>query len=81
MTLAEDVAALQDRLRAAERERVRAEGARDSAQAAYDNAREELKREFGVDTVEEAGALLTQLRDELAVTVADLSAKLDEIGV
>lgn len=81
MTLAEDVAALQQRLADAERQRARAEGARDSAKAAYDNARAELKRDFGVESVDEAGALLAQLRDELAVIVADLSAKLDEIGV
>lgn len=81
MTLAEDVAALQDRLRDAERQRVRAEGARDSAKSAYESARADLKREFGVETVEEASALLTRLREELAGIVADLSAKLDEIGV
>jgi hypothetical protein len=81
MTLAEDVAALQDRLRAAERDRIRAEGARDSAKAAYDSAREDLKKQFGVETTEDATALLTQLKDELAAIVADLSAKLDEIGV
>lgn len=81
MTLAEDVVALQDRLRDAERQRVRAEGARDAAKTAYDTARADLKREFGVETVDEAAALLTELREELAVLVADLSAKLDEIGV
>jgi hypothetical protein len=81
MTLAEDVVALQEKLRAAERDRVRAEGARDSAKASYDTARDELKREFGVETVEEAATLLTQLREELAGIVADISTKLDEIGV
>lgn len=81
MTLAEDVATLQQRLADAERQRARAEGARDSAQASYQAARDELKKNFGVDTAEEAGALLATLRDELAVIVADLSAKLDEIGV
>jgi cob(I)alamin adenosyltransferase len=81
MTLAEDVTALQERLRDAERQRVRAEGARDSAQAAFATARDELKAEFGVSTVEEAAALLTQLKEELAGIVADISTKLDEIGV
>ena len=81
MTLAEDVAALQQRLADAERQRMRAEGARDSAQASYQAARDELKKTFGVETVEEAGALLTTLREELAGIVAELSAKLDEIGV
>jgi hypothetical protein len=81
MTLAEDVATLQERLRAAERERVRAEGARDSAKAAYDAAREELKKQFGVETVEEATALLVQFKSELGSIVEDLSVKLDEIGV
>lgn len=81
MTLAEDVAALQQRLTDAERHRVRAEGARDSAQASYEAARAELKKNFGVETVEDAAALLGKLREELAVIVADMSAKLDEIGV
>lgn len=81
MTLAEDVAAIQERLRTAERDRVRAEGARDSAKAAYDSAREELKKQFGVETAEDANALLVQLKSELGSLVEDLSAKLDEIGV
>lgn len=81
MTLAEDVTALQQKLRDAERQRVRAEGARESASAAFTTARDELKAEFGVSTVEEASALLTQLKEELAGIVADISAKLDEIGV
>lgn len=81
MTLAEDVAALQDKLRDAERQRVRAEGARDAAKSAYDTARADLKRDFGVETVEEASALLTHLREDLAGIVADLSVKLDQIGV
>jgi hypothetical protein len=81
MTIAEDIAALQQRLRAAERERVRAEGARDAALASRANAQAELKKQFGVDTVEDASALHQQLKQELAGIVSDLSAKLDEIGV
>jgi hypothetical protein len=81
MSLAEDVTALQEKLRDAERQRVRAEGARDSAKTAFITARDELKAEFGVETVEEAAALLAQLREDLAGIVADISAQLDQIGV
>lgn len=81
MTLAEDVTAIQSRLADAERTRARAEGQRDAAQSALDNARDELKRDFGVDSAEAAERLLTELRAELVDIVALISAKLDEIGV
>jgi len=81
VTLAEDVVALQQRLATAQRERSRAEGARDAAQAAYDNAHAELHRDYDVSTIEEAAARLTDLRRELEATVADISAKLDQIGI
>lgn len=81
MTLAEDVVALQTRLADAERQRARAEGARDSAKAAYTSARTELTQNFGVNTVDEATTLLEQLRSDLAVIVADMTTKLDQIGI
>lgn len=81
MTLAEDVVALQARLADAQRARARAEGARDAAQAALDNAKQELNQDFGVDTIGQAETLLDQLRDELAALVEQISAKLDQIGV
>lgn len=81
MTLAEDVAALQTRLADAERQRARAEGARDSAKAAFVAAREELARQFGVNTVEEAADLLDQMRADLSAVVADMTTKLDQIGL
>lgn len=81
MTLAEDVVALQQRLANAQREHSRAEGARDAAQAAYDSANAELRRDYGVSTVEEAAVRLAELRRELEATIADISAKLDQIGI
>jgi hypothetical protein len=81
MTLMEDVAALQARIEKGRRDRARAEGARDAAQAAADNARAELKRDFDVDTVEQAEELLIHLRNELAELTAEMDAHLGEIGV
>jgi hypothetical protein len=81
MTLAEDVVTLQARLAEAHRAKARAEGARDNAQAAADTARAELERDFGVATVEQAEAMLADLRDELAALTTAISAQLDKIGV
>lgn len=81
MTLMEEVAALQDRLTDAQRARARAEGARDTAQAAADAARQELNRDFGVETIEQAETMLAELRDELAGIADQIRDRLDQIGV
>ena len=81
MTLADDIGALHARLTAAQRERSRAEGARDTAKAAAETVRAELQRDFGVSTTADAEALLEQLREELLSVMRTLNAKLDEIGV
>lgn len=71
---------LQKRLERAQREHARAEGTRDAAQAALDNARRELKEEFGFDTVAEAEDLLETLAAELQTAISRLTGQLDEIG-
>lgn len=81
MALADDVTALQARLAAAQRERNRAEGARDTAKSVAEAARDELQRDYGVTTVAEGEALLSQLRDELEDLAKTIASKLDEIGV
>lgn len=81
MTLMEQVADLQDRIATAQRERARAEGARDAAQAAAETARAELKRDFDVTTVDDAKRLLMTLRTELETATAEVVAALDEIGL
>lgn len=81
MTLAEQVVDLQTRIATAQRDRARAEGARDVALAAADTARAELKNTFGVTTVDEAHRLLTSLRTELETVTAEITAALDEIGL
>jgi hypothetical protein len=63
--LASDVASLSaevERLRAAQ---VRAEAAAEAAQGEYDRALAKLAEEFGVASVEEASALLTELEAEV----------------
>lgn len=81
MSLHDDVAEVQARITAAQRDKARAEGTRDAAQAAADRARDELLHDFGVTTVEQAELLLSGLRDELVQMTAEISAKLDQIGV
>jgi hypothetical protein len=81
MTLMEDVAALQDRVAEAQRSKARAEGVRDSAQVAYDKARQELADDFGVHSLQAAEDLLADLRAQLADLVQQISGKLDEIGI
>lgn len=79
MTLAEDVVALHTRLATAQRERLRAEGARDTAMSAAEAARQELQRDFDVSTVEDAEELLVRLRTDVEQLVASIAAKLDQI--
>jgi uncharacterized protein involved in exopolysaccharide biosynthesis len=81
MTLMDDVAALQKRLADAQRERARAEGAYATAQAIAEQARAELKRDFEVDTIEDAEALMATYRQELALLVQQITTELDRIGV
>lgn len=81
MSLTAEINTLQTRLANAERERSRAEGAFESARAAADNALAELKRDFQVDTTEDAEALLETMRTELAALIEKITAELDRIGV
>lgn len=81
MTLMEDVVALQARIDKGRRDRARAEGARDAAQAAADNAYAQLKHDFDVDSIEQAEQLLIRLREQLAELTAQMDQKLTEIGV
>lgn len=81
MTLMEEVSKLQQRLAAAQRERARAEGAFETAKAIAAAARDELQRDFGVDTVEDAEQLMQRLRRELTELVEAINTELDRIGV
>lgn len=75
------VAALKERIAAAQRARARAEHERDAAQARADTAREQLQRDFGVSTVDDAKAMLARLETELSNAVTQLRVALTEIGV
>lgn len=81
MNLIDDVARLQQRLADAERQRSRAEGAYATAKAIVEQARADLRRDFGVDTVEEAEELMRQMRQEITDLIVDINAELDRIGV
>lgn len=77
----DDLNALQKRLEAARLERTRAEGAEEHARQVAQAAKDDLKREFDVDTTEQAEELLGQLRTQLTSQIAKIAAQLDEIGV
>lgn len=80
MTLHDDINTLHKRMEAAQLERTRAEGAQEHARRVAETAKEELKREFGVDTIATAEQLLEQMRAQLADQIAHIIAQLDEIG-
>lgn len=75
-----DVTALQVRLDKARRDRDRALGAYESAKAVADAARDDLRGEFGVSTVEEADHLADHLQDTLDELTEQLTGLLDQIG-
>lgn len=75
--LERQVATLTDALGAARRNRARADAEHDAAAARATEARELLKAEFGVSTVEEAKAMLAGLEAELGEQVAALRAALE----
>ncbi len=81
MTLAEQVADLQNRIAAAQRERMRAEAAHDAAKASAAQARDQLEREFAVRTAEQAQAKLAALTAELETIAAGIAAELEKAGV
>lgn len=72
-----DIAALQARIVAATRDKIRAEHARDTAAATRDSARAELRKEFGVTTVTDAERVLAELRADLTRIVAEINTTLD----
>jgi uncharacterized protein involved in exopolysaccharide biosynthesis len=81
MNVMDEVAKLQQRLADAQRQRARAEGAYTTAKAIMEQARADLKRDFGVDSVGEAEELMDTMRQEIADLVAEISAELDRIGI
>lgn len=72
---------LETRIAAAERAHARAQGERDAAAADADRGRELLHAEFGVSTLDEAVALLTDLETQLVTATAALRDQLDAMGV
>lgn len=81
MTIAEQVADLQNRIAAAQRERMRAEAAHDAAKASAAQARADLERDFGVRTAAEAQRRLADLTTELELIIAGISEELNKVGV
>lgn len=71
---------IKERINRAQRERVRAEHERDTAQRTLTEVGARLLDEFGAATVEQARTELARLETELTDTTRRLSEALDEIG-
>ncbi len=80
MNLDNMITDLQTRIDAAQRERIRAEAIRESAEQTASAARTQLEREFDVKTTQEAAAKLKQMHDDLAHIAERITAILDEAG-
>lgn len=78
-TTAEQITALQNRLTAAHREHLRAEGAREAAQQSLDRVQKRLHTEWGVTGLPAARDALHTLTTELDTCIADLNALLDQL--
>lgn len=76
-----DVNDLERRLTLAHRAKARADGAREAAEASAATIRAEMKRDFGVDTVEDAEKLLAQWQTRLDELTKHITDKLDEMGL
>lgn len=71
---------LRRRTVAVERNRARAEAARDAARDAATAALAQLQRDYGVSDVESARAKLAELTDTFTARVATFRDLLDDIG-
>lgn len=79
MTLAEQVANIQARIRVVQEQAMRTEMAAQAAEAAAAASRQQLKDDFAVETTEDAAAVLTDLRRELDEIIAQLEKALSEV--
>lgn len=81
MTTDERIAALKARITAATRARIRAEHARDAAEAAYTEARQQLTDEFHITDATQARRMLADLQNQLNTEIDRLTTTLDNLGV
>lgn len=72
---------LKTKIETAQRQRARAEADQDAARAAADKALAQLKAEFGVSTVDEAKAMMTELQSELNAYIARTRQSLQELNL
>lgn len=77
----QQVEALKRRVSEAQRAQASAQQERALAEAQYSQAMETLKRDFSVQTVEEAKALLVSMDEKVKAAVIELEGKLTEAGV
>lgn len=76
MSVDQDVRALKDRIAAAQTMRAGHVHQLQVAQAARDQARDQMKEEFGCDRIEDADALLHELEQQAAAECQQVEAHL-----
>lgn len=81
MTIDEQIANLKAKLERAQRDNIRAEANKESAQATYDLAIQQLQKDFGVDNLGQARAKLEELEGALTKKLAEVTELLDNIEV
>lgn len=78
MTINEQVAALQRRIKAAQEQHSMAKLRVEAAERAAEQARQRLRKDFNVATVGEAATLIARYQDELSKTMTEMERALDE---
>lgn len=80
MEIEQEISELKVRLDQATRARSRAEFEKDAARASAEKAKQTLRDDFGVESVEEARDLLGRLREDLQGQVSRIKATLDGLS-
>lgn len=76
----QEIRELKTRLDNAARARSRAEFEKDAAKASAEKAKQTLREEFGVSSVDEAKEMLESLRGELSDLVREIKSTLDGLA-
>jgi NADP-dependent 3-hydroxy acid dehydrogenase YdfG len=76
----QQVQEIKNKIATAQKKQVRAEHVYDSAKAAVEKIKDRLKDEFGVETVEEAQAMLSNLEVELNKSLESAREALSKVS-
>lgn len=77
----QQVREIKAKIEVAQRTRFRAEADRDAAEVARSNALAKLKEDYGVSTVDEAKAVMADMRAELDELISQTRQSLNELNL